>query len=256
MILAVYHSKGGVGKTAGAVNLAWLAAEDGYRTLLVDLDPQGATSYYLRIKPRFKPGVKGLIGKGDDLVDHVKASNYRLLDVLPADPSFRHFDIRAEEKKKSARRLEKGLGDLAAQYDYVILDCPPSLSTLSENVFAFADHLLIPTVPTTLSLRSLAQVLKLLRTSGRSDASVMVYLSMVDRRKAMHRRLGDDLRELLAARGLGRMLEPAIPYSSDVEKMGVHREPVGVSAPSSVAARAFGELWGAVKSTINGEDRK
>ena len=99
-IIAVYNIKGGVGKTATAVNLAWLSAQSGARTLLWDLDPQGAASFTFRIKPGVAGGGKRLVKGGDAVTDSIKGTDFERLDVLPADFSYRNFDIVLDSEKK------------------------------------------------------------------------------------------------------------------------------------------------------------
>ena len=92
-IFATYNIKGGVGKTTAAVNLAWLSAADGYRTLLWDLDPQGAASFLFRIKPRVKGGGKALIRGTKTLDGAIKGTDFDHLDLLPADFTYRNMDL-------------------------------------------------------------------------------------------------------------------------------------------------------------------
>ena len=157
-IIGVYNIKGGVGKTATSVNIGHLAASSGLRTLIWDLDPQAATTFYLRVKPKVKGSNRMLRGKRD-LDDVVKGSDYPNLDLLPADFSYRNMDLMLVENKKPALRLLKMLRPLSDQYDLILLDCPPSISLVSENIFRAADALLLPTIPTTLSLRTMGQLL-------------------------------------------------------------------------------------------------
>jgi len=131
-ILATYNIKGGVGKTAAAVNLAYLAAQAGARTLIWDLDPQGAATFYFRVKPKVKGGGKGLVNKSRPAGDLIKGTDYPQLDLLPADFSYRHLDIHLDEMRKPTRALHKILKPLRDEYDYVFLDCPPSISLVSE----------------------------------------------------------------------------------------------------------------------------
>ena len=92
-VLALYSNKGGVGKTATTVNLAYLAAQAGYQTLACDLDPQSSTTYYFRVQPRLKRSVQGLTTAGKPIAKSIKGSDYPKLDLLPADFSHRNLDI-------------------------------------------------------------------------------------------------------------------------------------------------------------------
>jgi cellulose biosynthesis protein BcsQ len=237
-ILGVYNIKGGVGKTATAVNLAYLAASQGYRTLIWDLDPQAAATYYFRIKPKVKGSKKRMIKGKLDLDDVVKATDFDHLDMLPADFSYRNMDLQLEEAKNPTKQLLKLLRPLSQAYDYVFLDCPPSISLVSENIFRAAEGLLLPLIPTTLSLRTYQQLLDFLQGHRITGLELMPFFSMVDRRKRMHL----DVMKSLPDR-YGELLKAQIPYASDVEKMGLHRMPVQAFAPKSVAANCYQALW-------------
>ncbi|MBV9002333.1 MAG: AAA family ATPase, partial [Solirubrobacterales bacterium] len=124
MVLASYNIKGGVGKTSAAVNLAYLAARDGATTLLWDLDPQGASTYLLRVRPKVKGGGRRLVRGKTDATARIKGTDYERLDLLPADFSYRHMDLHLDAAKRPTRRLARVLAPLAPDYDYVFLDCP------------------------------------------------------------------------------------------------------------------------------------
>jgi cellulose biosynthesis protein BcsQ len=244
-ILATYNIKGGVGKTAAAVNLAYLATRGGARTLVWDLDPQGAATFYFRVKPRVKGGSKRLLrGKGE-LDARIKGTDYPNLELLPADFSYRHMDIVLDDAKKPTNRLRKLLKPLARQYDYLVLDCPPSISLVSEAVFRAADVLLVPIIPTTLSLRTLEQLLQFRADHGLDGVAVLPFFSMVDRRKKLHR----SVLESLPAE-VPQLLTTAIPYASDVERMGLAREPLNAFAPRCRAARAYQALWAEIEERV------
>ncbi|MFP4181530.1 MAG: ParA family protein [Thiohalospira sp.] len=242
-ILALYNSKGGVGKTAAAVNFAYLAAREGRRTLVWDLDPQAAATFYFRIKPRVK-GTRKVLGGKRDLDEAVKGTDFDHLDLVPGDFDYRNMDLLFGDTKKPAQQLRKRLKPMTAEYDLVILDCPPSMSVVSENIFRAADALVVPTIPTTLSLRTLEQLLDFLG-DNEVAAPVWPFFSMVDRRKRMHQ-------QTMAARPdpRARLLEHTIPYASPVEKMGEARAPVFEFAPSSTAARSFRDLWQEVNARL------
>lgn len=245
-VLATYNIKGGVGKTATAVNLAYLAAAAGARVLVWDLDPQGAATFYFRIKPRVKGGGKALVRGRRDLDEVVKGTDYDNLDLVPADFSYRNLDLVLDAAPKPTRRLARVLEPVAAEYDYVILDCPPSISLASESVFEAADALLVPLIPTTLSMRTFDQLDDFLtRTRWRRPPAVLAFFSMVDARKRLHREL---MAELRAART--DLLDTEIPSASDVERMGLHRAPVPAVAPRSRSAAAYRALWDEVRARL------
>src|SRR5580658_6930252 len=189
---ATYNIKGGVGKTATAVNLSYLAAHEGYRTLLWDLDPQGAASFLFRIRPRVKGGGKALIRGTRTIDDAIKATDFDGLDLLPADFTYRNLDLVLDAAKKQ-RRLGSLLAPLDAEYDVVFLDCPPGISLLSESVLHAADALLVPLIPTTLSVRTLDQLTDFIGGLDGSRPAILAFFSMLDRRKRLHREISEQL---------------------------------------------------------------
>ncbi len=245
-VLALYSIKGGVGKTASAVNLAFIAAQQGYRTLVWDLDPQGASSYYFRIKSKVKGGSKALIAGKHDLDDLIKGTDFANLDLLPADFSLRHLDVLLDDKKNPTRQLKKHLKPLAAHYDFVFLDCPPNISLLSEAIFEASDILLSPIIPTTLSLRTLEQLRHFIADKALNKLTLLPFFSLVDRRKNMHKTIMATLMQ-----SEPDMLTTLIPYASDIERMGLERMPLGAYVKHSAALSAYQQLWQAIIDRIN-----
>jgi len=244
-VIAIYNIKGGVGKTATAVNLSYLASLDGARTLIWDLDPQGAASYYFRIKAKVKGGGQKLVEGKRDLDDAIKGTDYENLDLLPADFSYRNMDFFVEMTKKPEHRLNKLLKPFEEEYDYIFLDCPPSISSASESVFDAADVLLVPTIPTTLSLRTYKQIKKFFNEEGYDSMKILPFFAMVDRRKQMHRLIVEYPPSFMP-----HTLKSYIPYASEVERMGDKRAPVGDFAPHSRAAISFKSMWEEIKSHL------
>jgi chromosome partitioning protein len=243
-VLATYNIKGGVGKTSAAVNLAYLAAAGGSRTLLWDLDPQGAATYLFRVKPKVKGGGAKLVRGRSDVDRLIKGTDHERLDLLPADFSYRHMDLALDATKKPTRRLARVLAPLADEYDYIFLDCPPSISLVSESVFEAADVLLVPIIPATLSSRTFDQLRDVVAT-GAGSPRVLAFFSMVDRRKRLHR----EVMESLASDG-GAVLRTAVPTASDVERMGRHRTVVDGFAPRGRAAEAYRSLWREIREVL------
>lgn len=238
-VLATYNIKGGVGKTATAVNLAHLAATDGLRTLLWDLDPQGAATWYFRIKPKVKGGGQALVRGTRSLDDAVKGTDFEHLDLVPADFSYRNLDLQLDATKRPTRRLGRLLRPLRPHYDLVVLDCPPSISLASEAVFDAADALAVPVIPTSLSVRTLEQLERFLTDADPARAPLLLpFFSMVDTRRRLHRELIEQVRADHPA-----VLESRIPQASDVERMGLTRSPVTAAAPRSRASAAYRALW-------------
>jgi len=246
-IYATYNIKGGVGKTTTAVNLAYLAAEAGLRTLLWDLDPQAAATFMFRVKPKVKGGGRALISGKRSLDDAIKGTDFDNLDLIPADFTYRNMDLLldvgdatldAVPGGKPARKISKLLAPLAAEYDAIFLDCPPSVSLVSENVLHAADVIVVPLIPTTLSVRTLEQLSDFLDEFKGHRPELVAFFSMVDRRKKLHR----EIVEKLAAERY-EIATTVIPALSVIETMSVERAPVAVFAPNSAAAKAYRALW-------------
>jgi cellulose biosynthesis protein BcsQ len=240
-ILATFNIKGGVGKTATAVNIAHLAARDGLRVLLWDLDPQAATSFLLRVRPRVKGGGAALIKGSRELDAAIKGTDFERLDLVPADFTYRNLDLILDATKKPTQRLARLLRPLATEYDLVVLDCPPGISLLSESVLHAADVLLVPLIPTTLSVRTLDQLSEFLSGFNGHRPKVVAFCSMIDRRKRLHREIAE---RLPAERP--DVARTVIPALSLIERMSVERAPVTAFAPRSAAARQYAALWAEV----------
>ena len=220
------------------------------RTLLWDLDPQAASSFYLRVDASIKGGIEGVFEKNAD--KRIMGTDYANFDLLPSDWSYRNLDVYFHEQKKpkqQIRRLLHEFGDNqrtdADAYEHIYIDCPPGFTLLSENVLCAADVLLVPIIPTTLSLRTLDQLLEVTALSKFDQIQVLPFLSMVDGRKRLHRELMAELQTQQ------RVLRPYIPYSSDVEKMGLRRAPLVAYSPRSAAGHAFKLLWAELQRRIS-----
>lgn len=244
-VMATYNIKGGVGKTTSAVNLAYTAAREGDRVLVWDLDAQGAASFYFRVKPRIKGGFKKLLRHKRRLEDSIKETNYPNIDLVPADFSNRNMDVLLSDSKHARHRLTELLSPLVDDYDYIFLDCPPSLSLTSENVFLTADILLIPLIPTYLSVRAYKQLKSFQKDKGKYRVTLMPFFSMVDKRRQLHRELVEEF-----SRHNPELLKTFISYSSRVEQMGKYHAPIQTYDGSSHVSKSFLLLWHEIKKRL------
>ena len=238
---ALYNLKGGVGKTAAAINLAYLSAKEGHKTLLWDLDPQGSSSFYLGVEAGLKNESKKILTNELELAEACQSTVYDNLFIIPADISARNADLLLSEMKQSKKKLTSLLSTLKKSFDLVILDCPPGLSLLHDNVFNAADWILMPNIPTTLSIRSYEAVTNYFTEHGFNIDKVKCFFSMVDHRKNLHHEtMHQFYRDKI-------FFKSYIPYLSDVEKMGIHQSPLENFAANSFAAQCYANLWKEIK---------
>jgi chromosome partitioning protein len=244
-IIAVTNIKGGVGKTTTAVNLSFLCAFGGQKTLLWDLDAQGAATYMLRCEASTHKSVKKLVAGKHDLPELVVSSQYQNLDILPSDFSYRNFDAHLSERRRPTERLLKMSRSLRDVYSVLLLDCPPGISLLSENVLRAADAVIVPLVPTPLSVRTLVQLRDFIDQSGWTDLKLLPFFSMVDRRKSLHHEI------VASTRGqFPTLLNTEVPYSSEIERMSLRRAPIGAYAPMSAAGQIYARLWAEIEARM------
>ena len=155
-----------------------------------------------------------------------------------------------DKLRRSKKRLKKILNPFRDEYDLIILDCPVTISILADNILNAVDYTLVPLIPTTLSVRTYRQLLAFCQKNKYAVNRIYTFFSMVDRHKKMHK-------ELMAAVAgeFNGVLQSFIPYLAQIEKMGIHREPVAVFAPRSVASKSYQNLWHQVQETILSPER-
>jgi cellulose biosynthesis protein BcsQ len=235
--IALYNVKGGVGKTAAAVNLAYLSSRASFSTLLWDLDSQGASTYCLH-KKGIDLNLKDLIKGEGKIADYIIKTSYKNLFLIPSDFSLRHLDSYLIGQSKSKQKFKDALSSLRDKFDIIFLDCPPGISKLAENIFYSTDYILIPVIPSKLSIRSYRQIMNFIDRKGFRSNGVIPFFSMVDLRRRIHKDSMLDMKQ-----SISNICKNFIPYLSDIEKMSENRKPVSVAKPASAAALAYQMLW-------------
>jgi len=148
--------------------------------------------------------------------------------------------------KNSRSRLKKALKSVKNDYDVLILDCPPNISLLSENVFRVSDRIVVPVIPTTLSERTLEQLFGFFKERKYQKKKLLPFFSMVQRSKKLHNETMVRMKKKYR-----KFLQKSIPFSTDIEKMGLHRAPVMVYAERSAAAKAYRKLWREIRREMD-----
>lgn len=265
LIVASYHHKGGVGKTTTAVALAAHAAASGARTLLWDLDPQGAATRLAGGDRGIDDGVARLFRVGVDLSDHALDTPYRHLELLPADLSLRTLDRDLGTVERAHRRLRSALERTGGRYEVVVLDCPPAVSSVADAILRTAHVVAVPLTAGPLAWSAYADLfLQVAQTAGNDGFAViddsdddgatgsaaaagrgpqmLAFLTMVDRRKSLHRDLVEGLDE--SEDGLSSVY---VPTDSQVERMALDPLPLRAVLRGRVG-HAYRQLWAQVQA--------
>jgi len=241
--IAFFNVKGGVGKTTSAVNIAYLAAQDQLQTVLWDLDAQSCSSWYLGVDDD-SPHKAIRVLKGKTPVGKLRVTTpFEHLEVIPADISLRKAEALLAEEGQSKTLLSKLADHLSERSQLLIFDCAPTFSKLSENILTSADLLVVPMLPSPLSLRAFEQLNEFVRSKKQwKNLKLQPIFTMVDRRRSIHNEVIEKAQEQV-----GEAHPIVIPYASELEKMGTHRAPLHTFAKSGKAAQAYNECWALLK---------
>lgn len=239
-VIAVYSVKGGVGKTTVAVDLAWRSAKvSGHRTLLWDLDPLGGAGFLLGQEERRVPRAASVFQRDGRPRDLIAPTQYDNLSLFQADTSLRSLAL-TFARLGQRRRLGFLTAQLSSEYARIVLDCPPVLNEVSEQVLGAADLVIVPLPPSPLSFRALDMVRDEIARQHGQHPPILPVLSMFDTRRSLHR-------EVRAGKAAGW---PVIPQSSDVERTALVNRPLGTIAPHCPAAHALQRVWDAVEAKL------
>jgi chromosome partitioning protein len=243
-ILAIANQKGGVGKTTTAVNLGASLAAAEQRTLLVDGDPQGNASSGIGIEREAirETTYDVLLDPARIETAIVPAVQFQHLDVLPATPDLAGAEVELVEEKDRERAMRRGLDRVRDRYDYILIDCPPSLGLITVNMLAAADAVVIPLQCEYYALEGISQLLStitILQQGVNPSLDVDgVVLTMYDSRLNLSRQVAADAREYFG----NKVFQSVIPRNVRLAEAPSFGKPIILYDVASVGAQSYMEV--------------
>ena len=239
-VIAVTNQKGGVGKTTSAINIAYYLAKAGNKTLLIDFDPQGNATSGLGIdKQSLEATMADVVTGKKQLAEVVRDTEFKQLSLAPTEPSLANTEVEMAQAEHRFSRLKYAIQSLKIQYDYVIIDCPPSLSLLTVNALIAARYVLLPVQAEFYALEGLGQLLetmKLVRKNLNPTLDLVGVLpTMVDSRTSLSTQVLAEITKHFPA----KIFATTIPRNVRLAEAPSHGVPIGVYDRFSKGARAY-----------------
>ncbi len=242
-IYALVNQKGGVGKTTTTINLGAYLAQLGQRVLLIDLDPQANATSCLGIdKRKVKSSVYNVLIENAEPADAILVSPKLNIALLPSAPDLSGAEVELVNELAREQRLKTRLGSIVGNYDYVLIDCPPSLSLLTVNALVAAEAVIIPVQCEYLALEGLGQLVQTVnrvRSALNSSMNVRgVVMTMFDARTGLSGQVVAEVRKHFP----GKVFKSIIPRSVRLAEAPSHGVPISAFAGTSAGAQAYHAL--------------
>ena len=239
-VISITNQKGGVGKTTSAINISFYLAKMGYKVLIVDFDPQGNATSGLGVdKNSLGSTMSDVISGSVALKDVILETEFHKLKLAPSTPILANTEIELANVGGRFSRLREALKTVSDEFDYVILDCPPSLSLLTVNSFIASDFLILPVQAEFYAMEGLGQLLesmKLVKKGMNPNIELLGVLpTMVDSRTTLSGQVYEEIKRFFP----GKVFSTPVPRNIRLAEAPSHGVPIGIYDRFSKGARAY-----------------